>query len=165
MATTWPTSAETTNNNGDLVGTTYPAPRPATTVADRVEAMLADGFKGITYADIMDNLDNYFIVNYFGEADYLGQGTSGVPGHIPGAYQFTPYASLGLGQMLGYLPLPTDQTVVVYCWTGQTSSQVTAYLNMLGYDAKTLVFGSNNLFYDDLTAHKWTRSRRHDFPL
>ena len=30
----------------------------------------------------------------------------------------------------------TDMPIVVYCWTGQHSSQVTAYLNMLGYEAK-----------------------------
>jgi rhodanese-related sulfurtransferase len=59
--------------------------------------------------------------------------------------------------------VPTDMPVVVYCWTSQTSSQVAAYLNMLGYDAYSLKFGSNNLFHTDLTAHKWTAGS--DFPL
>ena len=151
------TNPETTNNNGDLTVHAYPTlagETAATVVANRVASMVAGGLKGVMYTDIMDNLDDYFIINYFGEADYLGTGSAGVPGHIPGAYQFTPGQSLGIGQMLQNIP--TDMPVVVYCWTSQTSSQVTAYLNMLGYDAYSLKFGSNNLFYDDLTSHKWT---------
>ncbi len=161
------TNPETSNNNiGLSLGGYHAYPTldgetPATVVANRVAAMTAGGLKGVMYTDIQDNLDDYFIINYFGEADYLGTGTAGVPGHIPGAYQFTPAASLGLGQMLHYLP--TDMPIVVYCWTSQTSSQVAAYLNMLGYDAYSLKFGSNNLFHTDLTAHKWSAAA--DFPL
>ena len=158
---------ETTNNNGDLVAGAFPTVLDGmdkdTVIAERVATMLNNGFKGIAYTSIMDNLDDYFILNYFGQADYEGTGTSGVPGHIPGAYQYTPYASLGFDEMLN--TLPTDKTIVVYCWTGQHSSQITAYLNMLGYDAVSLKFGSNNLFYDQLTAHKWTSSAYNDFEM
>lgn len=154
-------SPETTNNNGDLVWGSYPT--TTGTVADRVAAVLANGFQATTYANIQDNLDDFFVLNYFGQADYEGTGTSGVPGHIPGAFQYTPYASLGMGEMLAYLP--TDQTIVVYCWTGQHSSQITAYLNFLGYDAKSLAYGSNNLFHSSLTGHNWTVAAMNDFPL
>ena len=121
------------------------------------------GFKGLDYGTLSQNPDQYFIVNYFGEADYEGTGDSGVPGHIPGAFQYTPHASLAIDQMLENIP--ADMPVIVYCWTGQHSSQITAYLNMLGYEAYSLRFGSNNLFYDDLTAHKWGAGAQHDFPL
>jgi rhodanese-related sulfurtransferase len=125
--------------------------------------MLAADFKAINYADIRDNLSSYFILNYFGQSDYEGTNTdSGVPGHIPGAFQFTPYQSLGIDQMLENLP--TDKTIVVYCWTGQHSSQVTAYLNMLGYDAVSMKFGSNNLFHTALDAHKWNGTSN-NFPM
>ena len=70
---------------------------------------------------------------------------------------------MGIDEMLANIP--TDMPVVVYCCTGQHSSQVTAYLNMLGYEAYSLKFGSNNLFYDDLSAHKWGTGAQHDFPL
>jgi len=159
------TNPELTGNNGDLTQHGFPvlAEDPATVVATRVSSMLTDGFKGVMYDAIKDNLEDYFVINYFIEADYLGQGTAGVPGHIPGAFQFTPYASMGIDQMLNNIP--TDETVVVYCWTGQHSSQVTAYLNMLGYDAVSLKFGSNNLFHTNLTAHKWSADQIHDFAL
>jgi len=65
--------------------------------------------------------------------------------------------------MLKYLP--TDKQIIVYCWTGQTSSQITAYLNMLGYEAYSLKFGSNNLFYSNMTGGKWGPAAQHDFPL
>jgi rhodanese-related sulfurtransferase len=159
-------SPEATNNNGELTVHEFPTltGTNATVVAERVAAMIAGGFKSINYSDIRDNLDDYFILNYFGEADYLGTGAAGVPGHIPGAYQFTPYASLGLEQMLDKLP-SDGTTIVVYCWTGQHSSQVTAALNMLGYNAKSLKFGANHLFHSALTANRWTAASTHDFEL
>ena len=156
----------TESENAGLTRHAYPKladTTTATALEDRVAAMLAGGFQGIGYTEIQNNLDEYFIINYFGEADYLGEGGSGVPGHIPGAYQFTPGVSLSLDEMLKRLP--TDKEIVVYCWTGQTSSQITAYLNMLGYTAYSLKFGSNNLFYSDLTAHKWSANEINEFEL
>lgn len=158
-------SIETTDNNPNL--TTYALPTlsgdAATIVQTRVAWMLQQGFKSKSYADIQANLGDYFILNYFGPADYLGTGTAGVPGHIAGAFQFTPYQSLGVSQMLKNLP--TNQQIIVYCWTGQHSSQVAAYLNMLGYDSYSLRYGANNLFYTSLSANKWGAAAQYDFPL
>jgi rhodanese-related sulfurtransferase len=159
------TDPETTNNNGELTYHAFPALAgdAGTAVQSAVATMLTNGFKSISYANYLLNPDNYFLINYFGLADYEGTGSSGTPGHIPGAYQFTPYASLAWDEMLSHVP--TDMPVVVYCWTGQHSSQITAYLNMLGYEAYSLSYGSNKLFYDDLTAHKWTAAAYNDFAL
>jgi rhodanese-related sulfurtransferase len=147
---------ETTNNNADLTVHNFPTlgGSASTIVAERVEAMMDGGWLGISYSSMAAaGLDNFFILNYFSEADY--DGTGGItPGHIPGAYQFTPYMSLGIDQMLENLP--TDMPIVVYCWTGQHSAQVAAYLVTLGYDAKTLANGSNGLFYSQLGGHKWS---------
>ncbi len=152
---------EIENQNDGLTVHTFP--EITGSVEDRVESMLAAGYKGKSYSSIQDNLSDYFVINYFGVADYEGTGTSGVPGHIPGAFQFTPYQSLGIDQMLSNIP--ADMPVVVYSWTGQTESQLVAYLNMCGYEAYALKFGANNLFYSDLTAHKWGPVYMHDFPL
>ncbi|HRY98386.1 MAG TPA: response regulator, partial [Bacteroidales bacterium] len=48
--------------------------------------------------------------------------------------------------------LPTDKPVVVYCYTGQTSAFMAAYLRLLGYDAKSLLFGGNGMIYDNMAA-------------
>lgn len=102
----------------------------------------------ISAADVFANPGSYFIVNYWPQAEYEA------PGHIPGAYCFPPKASLGSEQMLKNLP--TDKTIVIYCYTGQTSAQMTAYLQILGYDAKSLLYGMNGFAYGSMTKSKYS---------
>ena len=108
----------------------------------RVAAVNTSGFAGgkITAADVWANPDNYYIVNYWSEAHYTD------PGHIPGAMQYTPKLGMQLAEDLK--TLPTDKTIVVYCYTGQTSANMAAYLQVLGYDAKSLLFGASGMFLD-----------------
>jgi rhodanese-related sulfurtransferase len=122
----------------------------------RADEVLEDGFQGIGAADVTADPDSYFILNYFSEADYDD------PGHLTGAYQFTPNGSLSLDTELHYVP--DDMPVVVYCWTGQMSSQVTFYLNLLGYEAYSLKFGVNGMWYSDLTSSKWSEDEIMDYP-
>ena len=44
--------------------------------------------------------------------------------------------------------LPTDRKILIYGATGQLSAYIAAYLRILGYDAVTLLFGANQLFYN-----------------
>jgi len=106
----------------------------------RFSAALSDW--GVQASAVWDNPDDYFIVNYWSAAHYAN------PGHIPGAFQFTPKSSLQADEMLNLLP--TDKTIVVYCYTGQTSAQVVTYLRILGYDAKSLYYGVNGFAYHAL---------------
>jgi len=48
--------------------------------------------------------------------------------------------------------LPTNKPIVAYCYTGQNSSFLAAYLRLLGYDVKSLLFGVNGLAYDNMAA-------------
>ena len=84
-------------------------------------------------------------------------------GHIEGAIQYTPKNDLKLAQFLK--TLPTNKTIVVYCYTGQTSSHVAVFLRALGYDAKTLSFGANNLFYDTMPGTKWVDTECKNYPV
>jgi len=59
-------------------------------------------------------------------------------GHIPGAINI-PWREVAKEENLA--KLPEDRQIVVYCYTGHTSSQITAILNILGYDAINLKFG------------------------
>jgi len=110
----------------------------------RIATLLTDGFSAaaISNSAVFDNLSDYYIVNYWPAAHYAD------PGHIPGAMQYTPKASIALDMDLK--TLPTDKTIVVYCYTGQTSANLAAYLRLLGYDAKTLLFGTNGMIYDKM---------------
>lgn len=108
----------------------------------RVAILLSEGFTpaSVTKTAVFDNLANYYIVNYWPAAQYAD------PGHIPGAIQYEPKQSLKLAADLK--TLPTNKPIAVYCYTGQTSAFLTAYLRLLGYDAKSLLYGANGMIYD-----------------
>ena len=117
-------------------------------IKERFKAIMASsGWGTVSAADVFANPGGYFIINYWPKAEYLN------PGHIPGAFCFEPKTSLKRDAMLKYLP--TDKTIVIYCYTGQTSAQITAYLQLLGYDAKSLLYGVNGFGYNALDGHKY----------
>ena len=110
----------------------------------RVATLLTEGFTpgSITNATVFGSLSTYYIVNYWPAAQYAN------PGHIPGAMQYTPKEAMKFAADLK--TLPTNKPVVVYCYTGQTSAFLAAYLRLLGYDAKSLLYGTNGMIYDKM---------------
>ena len=119
----------------------------------RMDVVLAEGFgaAAIGAADVYANLGDFYIVNYWKLAHYEN------PGHIEGAMQYEPKASIGLETYLK--TLPTDKTIVVYCYTGQTSANMASYLRILGYDAKSLKFGANSMIYDEMPSSQWSEAQ------
>lgn len=125
----------------------------------RIAAVLAEGFGAakIDNGTLYTNLSNYYIVNYWGQTDYDW-------GHIAGAVQYTPKVDLKFDASLK--TLPTDKTVVVYCYTGQTSAHVAPFLKVLGYDAKTLLFGVNAMSFDTMPGTKFIEATEvHEYPV
>ena len=118
----------------------------------RYATVLAEGFgtAAISNSDVYANLDNYYIINYWPNEEYVD------PGHIAGAMQYTPNTDLALDAALK--TLPTDKTVVVYCYTGQNSARITAYLRVIGYDARSLTYGTNGMIYNEMEGHKWSEA-------
>jgi rhodanese-related sulfurtransferase len=123
---------------------TFPTLEGATAedcIHDHCNAFFDGGLKTITADNLYANLNDGdssndpFILNYWSEADYNA-------GHIPGSFQFAP-GSLGTTEMLKYLP--TNKQIVAWCYTGQTSAQVSTYLNMLGYNCYSLLYGMNSI--------------------
>ncbi len=102
----------------------------------RAAKLFADGFSEtvVIADDVIADPASYFIVNYW-PANLYKQG------HLAGAVQYAPKKSMSVSADL--LTLPTDKEIVTYCFTGQTSAFVTAYLRILGYNAKSLKFGAN----------------------
>ncbi len=126
----------------------------------RVEDAVAAGFKGLAASEVLDNNANYYINNYFILDHYASFG------HIKGAYRllddFTP------------TNLDPAAKIVTYCYTGQTSAVITAFLNVMGYEAYSLKFGMNGLWNensgwgtpDDLIVNQWGfDSKPKDLPL
>jgi rhodanese-related sulfurtransferase len=117
-------------------------------LVERVDSLLT-GFNGIGNEPVLNNPLNYFINNYWPPEPVLDYG------NITGAHSLVPFSLAGKT----YKYIDPSKEVVSYCWTGQTSSMLTAYLYVLGYDALSLTFGVNGMIYDDLddndVAHKW----------
>lgn len=126
---------------------------------DRIEYVLSEGFKGVSGTDVLNSPNNYFINNYFVAADYSGFG------HIANAYRIKE------GLMLdgnGFMGLdPDSDAVVTYCYTGQTSAVITAWLNVLGYDAYSLKFGMNGMYNSNpaWVSNQWSEAVSKNLPL
>ena len=113
-------------------------------LAERVITLINGGFKGVTNGDVLGTPTNYHINNYWAKEDVDHYG------HIATAYRTSP---LSISNITAINPL---KPVATYCWTGQTSSMITAYLSVIGYNAVSLKFGTNGMIYDVLETHQYT---------
>lgn len=115
-------------------------------LAAQIDGTVLDGLNKIVNADVLSAYGDYQVISFWAETDWDHYG------HVTDAYQIAP-GDLNLGTLSALDP---SETIVVYCWTGQTSSMVTAWLNVLGYDAKSMLFGANGLVHTALESHAWT---------
>lgn len=112
--------------------------------------------------DLFKNPGAYYIINLDRKDKYND-------GHIQGAVRYKPEGTLGvIGEMA---TIPSDKTVVLYCATGHNSAFATAYLRLLGYDARTLRYGNNGFMHDRMLKKKtelswtpFTEADVNDFP-
>lgn len=108
---------------------------------ERAEAVIGEPLENfvITIDKMIGNWDNYYSICYWPEDKYLSNG------HLPGAAQYNPKTSLSRNTQLNTLSL--EKPNIVYCYSGQHSLYVTAYLRMLGYDARSLAYGANGFIH------------------
>ncbi len=140
---------------------TPPAPLGATPEAAAL-AYFPGGFKAIRAADLFANLNDGdtsndpVILDVRKAEDYAA-------GHIPGAINVAPK---DLFTEAGLAKLPPNRQIVSYCYSGQTASQVTSALRMLGYDAYNLLFGMPSWAIVNETATPvWDVSKSGNYPL
>jgi rhodanese-related sulfurtransferase len=126
----------------------------ATILAEHVTTMLANPSWLVHSSDILPAPESKNIYNFWDEATYLSVG------HFKEAYL---YSTISItGDILQ--ALPTSAECLIYCYTGQTSSMAVAWLQVLGYNAKSIAYGVNSLKYDALVAAQkpaWKHS--HDY--
>jgi rhodanese-related sulfurtransferase len=127
---------------------------------ERVEAVIAGGFKTVTGTEVLTTPSNYQINNYFSTTDYAAFG------HFTGAFRISPLTVTGDEILF----LDPAKKIVTYCYTGQTAAIISAYLRVLGYDAYTLMWGMNGLYNSSTgwdTAenlpNKWSASKAKSF--
>lgn len=116
----------------------YPPAVPlGDTTQAAAEAYFSGGTKNIPASDLFDNLNDGdssndpFIISVRSAEDYE-------KGHIPGAIGLDPKTMFAEDGLIG---VPDNRPLVIYCYTGQTGSQVTSALNILGYDASNILWG------------------------
>ncbi len=111
---------------------------------ERAEAVLTEKTTDyvITIEEFEKKPDANYTICYWPMDKYLNNG------HLKGAVQYEPKKSLTHDSYLN--TLPTDRPVVVYCYSGQHSAFVTAYLRMLGYDARNLAYGANAFIHETM---------------
>jgi rhodanese-related sulfurtransferase len=114
----------------------------AAILKERVQAVLNAGFSTADGATVLAAPATYTIVNYWSAADYAALG------HYSGAFNI-PTISLAGDLIKGFDPSKEN---LVYCWTGQTSSVATFWLNVLGYKTKGIGFGANRMVYTAIKA-------------
>ena len=136
------------NAAGDLPVLSTGLTTGAAIAESRVKSVLSTGFGAgsITHANLYLNLGGHYIINFWPQATYEGTG------HINGALLYDPavkpFLSTGLLKTL-----PTNKPVVLYCYTGQTSAYLSGYLRVLGYDARSLLFGANGMIFDKMLSN------------
>jgi rhodanese-related sulfurtransferase len=115
--------------------------------SSRFKKLFAEGTSNvlITADEVFGNPQNYFIINLERKDKYDD-------GHIPGAFRYKPEGTLGFVEEMATIPV--NKTVVVYCTTGHNSGFATAYLRLLGYDARTLKYGNNGFMYDKMVKQR-----------
>jgi rhodanese-related sulfurtransferase len=130
----------------------YPPAVPlADTAQAAADAYFSGGTKNISAADLFDNLNDGdgsndpFIISVRSAEDYE-------KGHIAGSINLDPKTLFTEG---GMISVPDNRPLVIYCYTGQTASQVTAALNILGYDATNMTWGMQGWTMDDAVRVKY----------
>ncbi len=121
-----------------------PKKLPSLLIKERANALLqqkrpefllkADEF----FPALKKDINSYYTICYLPKPKYY-------VAHIKGSHQFTPRKDLSLDARL--TEIPVDKPVTIYCKTGHTGGNATAYLNMLGYKAHNLMFGAGGFMY------------------
>ncbi|MBK6948299.1 MAG: hypothetical protein IPH16_09765 [Haliscomenobacter sp.] len=112
---------------------------PAKILESRVKTMLLNTAWMETRDNALANPGNYFVINYWPQVSWDAFG------HINGAYRFM--EDLKIDNLKNIDPA---KTCLVYCYTGQTSGITSAWLEVMGYNTKSLGFGSNRIVYTQL---------------
>ncbi len=147
-------------------------------VKNRIKSIIntnfADNFTGtkgdatIDFLYLVAHINQYFIGCY--DTDLLYKQNNIHIVHPATAVLYTPPPASDLSSTSYLQTLPSNRPITFYSADGQLSAFATAYLRVLGYDAKSILFGANNMFYDILAGEPsisdkaFTVDKIHDYP-
>ncbi len=140
------------NPPGPLPTITTGKTTPEAILEARVNQLFQEGFGPVMLGQCC--LFNEFYINGgFYTINYWTPELYNNPGHIPGAVNYPP-GEKPFKRSTHLATLSTSVPNVLYCFTGQTSAYVAGYLRILGYDARSLLFGANSMIYDKMKENK-----------
>ena len=142
------------NSSGDI----------KTKIEDRIQSLLSEKFEdGVTYVDSTTSslsifggdafhadifslgdstFDNEYIICYDTLKNYILPGSRNVysPDHPPHAVLYSYYKDF---KSIYYLQtIPTNKNIVIYSFDGHQSAFAMAYLRLMGYKVKSVLFGA-----------------------
>jgi len=109
------------------------------------------GIEYITWKNYK-NTNEFFIICFANTALYFRPNTSRgcllqCSGHPWGTYLYNAFPPYGdLRSTADLQSLPNNKPIIIYSFTGERSAMAVAYLKMLGYDARSVVFGGHYMF-------------------
>jgi rhodanese-related sulfurtransferase len=121
----------------------------------RIKEIIGKDFiNGISYSKKFSTsiANTHFLVCYGQPRLYGAPRDLGSRGHPENAVWYRDAYLFEFRSVNSLQTLPNDQPILIYSGDGQLSACLAAYLNVLGYDVKTLLFGANQLFYWRLNA-------------
>lgn len=116
---------------------------------DKIKSRIAEIIKkGFT----LDTNYQYFTNGLYNKSVYylvcFGNDTLYYNGHFDNTVYYNP--AYDIRSTLNLQTFPTDKKILIYSYSGHLSAFLTAYLRVLGYDAKTLMYGASSFMYNSL---------------
>jgi rhodanese-related sulfurtransferase len=139
------------NNLTDLPLVTFNNPNES--LPDRVNSRIQQIFEeGFFYSDYLPNGGDDYVICYGKMRLYYARKFIAFDGrgHAPGAVSYLDSPDFEFSSNKYLQSLPNNLPIFIYDYDGQLSACVTAYLRVLGYNASSLRFGANQLFYSRL---------------
>lgn len=138
-------------------------------VNSRIKKIISEGFYHLV--EIPDGAFNYVVCYgstrlYYARRDFALAGR----GHPPSAIHYLDAPDFEFRSNKYLQSLPNDKRICIYDYDGQLSACLTAYFRVLGYDASSLLFGANQLFYSrmidepDLQEYAFSSLKINNFP-
>jgi len=142
-------------------------------IKSRIKKIIAYGFnQGEEYFPTLPGLFGIYPICY-GKTNLYNARKDGVfdeMGHPPYTRSYNDYPNYDLRTVRYLQTLPTTQPIFLYDYDGQFGACMTAYLRVLGYDVKMLLFGANQLFYSrllddpELIVYAFSTNKIQNFP-
>jgi rhodanese-related sulfurtransferase len=142
-------------------------------IKSRIKEIIAYGFnQGEEYFPALPGLFGIYPICY-GKTNLYNARKDGVfdeMGHPPYTRSYNDYPNYDLRTVRYLQTLPTTQPIFLYDYDGQFGACMTAYLRVLGYDVKMLLFGANQLFYSrllddpELIVYAFSTNKIQNFP-